>query len=77
VKTAVSIPDDVYRRAERPARKMKVSQSRLLSIALDEYVARHANDEITAMNLALLDIGDQADPFAREAARRTLARTEW
>ncbi len=56
---------------------MKVSQSRLLSIALDEYVARHANDEITAMNLALLDIGDQADPFAREAARRTLARTEW
>ncbi len=57
---------------------MKVSQSRLLSIALDEYVARHADDEITeAMNLALLDIGDQADPFAREAARRTLARTEW
>lgn len=78
MKTAVSIPNDVYKRAERLARKMKVSRSRLLSIALDEYVTRHTDEEVTeAMNAALLEIGDQADPFVHEAARRTLERTEW
>jgi hypothetical protein len=57
---------------------MKVSRSRLLSIALDEYVTRHTDDEITeAMNAALLDIGDQGDPLVHEAGRRALERTEW
>lgn len=78
MKTAVSIPDDVFHRAERLARKMKLSRSRLFSAAVDEYVTRHSDDEIAeAMNAALLEIGDQTDPFLREAGRRALERTEW
>ncbi len=82
MKTAVSIPDDLFGRAERLARKMKLTRSGLFSAALDEYVARHADDEVTeAVNAALQAIGDQQDPslgpFLREAARRTLERTEW
>jgi metal-responsive CopG/Arc/MetJ family transcriptional regulator len=78
MKTAVSIPDDLYERAERLARKMKLSRSGLISVALDEYIARHTGEDVTeAMNAALLEIGEQADPFVREAALQALARTEW
>jgi metal-responsive CopG/Arc/MetJ family transcriptional regulator len=82
MKTAVSIPDGLFGRAERLAKKMKLTRSGLFSAALDEYVARHGDDEVTeAVNAALLSLGDQPDPFLRpflrEAARRTLERTEW
>src|SRR2546426_569554 len=51
MKTAVSIPDDVFEGAERLARRTKKSRSQLFSDALREYVARHAPEEVTdAMN---------------------------
>jgi hypothetical protein len=61
---------------------MKLTRSGLFSAALDEYVARHADDEVTeAINAALAAIGDENDrqlrPFLNEVARRTLERTEW
>ena len=42
MKTAISIPDDVFEEAERLARRMGKSRSRLYQHALAEYVARHA-----------------------------------
>jgi len=78
MKTAVSIPDDVFERAERLARRTKRSRSRIFSEALREYLARHSPDEITnAMNKACAEIGDTRDPFVAEAARRILERAEW
>ena len=78
MKTAVSIPDEVYRAAERLARRSKKSRSRLFSDALREYVARHASDEVTeAMNKACAATGDEEDPFVSAAARRILERIEW
>ena len=78
MKTEVSIPDDIFRGAERLARRSKKSRSRLFSDALREYVARHASEEITkAMNRACAVVGDTRDPFVSTAARRTLKRIEW
>jgi len=78
MKTAVSIPDDVFKGAERLARRTKRSRSRLFSDAIREYLARHSPDEITeAMNKACAEIGDSSDPFSAEAARRVLERIEW
>jgi len=78
VKTAVSIPDDLYDRAERLARRLKMTRSGLFSAALSEYIARHTEDDVTdAMNAALLKIGDQSDPFVREASVGVLKGTEW
>ncbi len=42
MKTAISIPDDVFKVAERLARRTKKSRSQLFSDAVREYVARHA-----------------------------------
>lgn len=78
MKTAVSIPDDVFEKAERLARRMKRSRSELFSRALAEYVARHAPDPVTeAMNQVCAEIGIEPDPFGSAAARGTLERVEW
>lgn len=78
MKTAVSIPDDIFEGAERFARRTKKSRSRLFSEALQEYLARHAADEVTeAMNSVCAELGDTKDPFVSSAARRALERSEW
>ena len=80
MKTAVSIPDDVFEEAERLARRMKCSRSKIFSRALAEYIARHSVDRVTeAMDRVLdeLDGAPTSDPFAVAAGRRTLDRTEW
>jgi metal-responsive CopG/Arc/MetJ family transcriptional regulator len=78
MKTAVSIPDDVFEGAERLARRTKRSRSRLFSDALKEYLARHTPDKVTeAMNNALAEIGEAKDSFVSSAARRVLERSEW
>jgi hypothetical protein len=78
MKTAVSIPDDVFEKVERFARRSKRSRSEVFSAALREYIARHAPDEVTdAINRAVDEIGDQTDEFVGTAARRVLEKTEW
>lgn len=78
MKTAVSLPDDVFRAAEALARRLKKSRSRLYADAIAEYLARHAPDEVTeAMNKAMAEIGEPIDPFVSEAARRILEKSEW
>jgi metal-responsive CopG/Arc/MetJ family transcriptional regulator len=78
MKTAVSIPDEVYQGAERLARRTKKSRSRVMSDALREYLARHAPDEVTdAMDKACAEVGATRDEFASAAARHVLERSEW
>ena len=78
MKTAVSIPDEVFEKAERLARRSKKSRSQLFSDALREYVARHAPEEVTeAMNRVCNELGDTKDAFVSSAARRILSRSEW
>jgi hypothetical protein len=78
MKTAVSIPDEVFEKVERFARRAKRSRSEVFSAALREYIARHAPDEVTeAINRAVDEIGDQTDEFVAVASRRVLEKTEW
>jgi metal-responsive CopG/Arc/MetJ family transcriptional regulator len=77
MKTAISIPDEVFAEADRLARRLKKSRSELYSRALREYVARHAPDYITA---TLDQICEESPPdkgFARAATLRTLRRSQW
>jgi predicted transcriptional regulator len=78
MKTAISVPDEVFRRAERLAKRLKVSRSELYGRALAEYVARHSPEEVTeAWDQALRELGQPGDEFAARAARRVLQRIEW
>jgi metal-responsive CopG/Arc/MetJ family transcriptional regulator len=78
MKTAISIPDEVYAETERLVRQLKKSRSEVYSLALAEYVARHAPERVTeAMDRVCAEVGEDGDEFAAVAARRTLERSRW
>ena len=78
MKIAISIPDDVFQRAERLAEKSNRTRSRLYSDALGEYLARHGSDEVTdSMDQVLVGMDQSADTFVAVAARAVLAKSEW
>jgi len=78
MKTAISIPDDVFERAERLAARTKRSRSRIFSDALREYLARHSFDEVTfAVNKACSEIGSLQDRFTASAAQNILEKSDW
>jgi metal-responsive CopG/Arc/MetJ family transcriptional regulator len=78
MKTAVSIPDEIFHEAERLARRTKRSRSRLFSDALREYLARWNPDKVKeAMDAALAEANEPSGEFSGAAAHRALERTEW
>jgi predicted transcriptional regulator len=77
MKTAISVPDRVYRDAERLAVRLKKSRSQIYSEAVQEYVARHEPDLTEQINAVCAEVDTRPDPFVAAAARRVLERTEW
>lgn len=78
MKTAVSLPDEVFDQAEDMAKTLKVSRSELYSRALKEFLARHAPDRVTeALDKLSEELDTKPEPFVRRAARETLERNEW
>ena len=62
MKTAVSIPDELFERVERLAERVRRSRSEVYTAALREYVARHSPDEITdAMTRVCDKVGTAPD----------------
>jgi metal-responsive CopG/Arc/MetJ family transcriptional regulator len=78
MKTAISIPDDLFRKADELARKLGKSRSEVYRDALEEYLLRRDPAAITQeMDAALEGIGSEPDPWLDEAARRALERIDW
>jgi predicted transcriptional regulator len=83
MKTAISIPDDLFREADRLAAETGQSRSQLYSTAVREYVGRHSTDSVTAALDAVYGTGEHGAEFASEAeflrvsAAKTLGRSEW
>ena len=78
MKTAISLPKDVFEKAERLAIRARKSRSQLYCDALREYVARHSPDEVTeALNRAIDESGQPEERFVTLASAQTLERVEW
>lgn len=78
MKTAVSLPDDLFEEAERLARRLKKPRSRLYSEAVREYVARRDPKLVTTkLNEVVKAVGRRRDVFTTAAARLTLERVDW
>jgi hypothetical protein len=80
MKTAVSLPEDVFAAAEAYAQLHRLSRSHLYAVALREFLVRHSEDAITAAINAAIDSDPHAfapDPTLQEAVSRTLAQAEW
>jgi predicted transcriptional regulator len=72
MKTAISIPDDLYREVEACSRRLRVSRSRLFATAAREYLARHAapTGATEAWNRVIREAGQPGDEPGAVAARR-------
>ncbi len=78
MKTAISLPDSIFRDAERLAKRLKKSRSELYKEAVAEYVARHEPEAVTeALDHLAKQIDTKPDEFTSVAARRLLGRMEW
>jgi antitoxin MazE6 len=78
MKIAVSIPDELFQRADEYATKSGKSRSELYREALTDYLARREPQSVTAALDALADeLSQDRAGFIDEAARQTLERSEW
>jgi antitoxin MazE6 len=69
MKTAISIPDKIFRDAERLSRRLKKSRSQVYTEAVTEYIARHDPEAVTeAMNRVCEAMDSRPDPAISAAA---------
>lgn len=80
MKTAVSIPDQVFRSAEKLAVRLGVSRSELYARALATLVEKHREDVITAQLNQVYGPGGEKSSLDRRVAllqSRSLPRESW
>jgi metal-responsive CopG/Arc/MetJ family transcriptional regulator len=78
MKTAISLPDDLFVTADAFAERSQLSRSELYARALREYLERHDQDRVTAQLDALCaEVDTRLAPEFARAARRVLERDEW
>jgi predicted transcriptional regulator len=78
MKTAISIPDELFERAEHLARTLGKSRSQVYREALAEYLVRREPLSVTSALDELVDgLEPERDLWVEATTRRALERTEW
>ena len=78
MKTAVSVPDDLFRQAETAARRLRVSRSHLYATALAEFLDRqHSNTITERLNKVYSRQRATVDPALHRAQLGSLAKDSW
>lgn len=79
MKTAISIPDPIFKTAERLAKRLGLSRSELYVRAISSYVEKHKSQKVTEL---LNDVYDDSDNHGLEdafkrAQMRAIDKEEW
>ena len=78
MKTAISLPDDLFRSGDVLAKRLGVSRSELYARALAELVAKHKASHLTQrLNAVYADEASRLDPAVVTAQTRALPRESW
>ena len=78
MKTAISIPDDVFSRAEDFAHRREMTRSALFTVAVDEYIQRHRDDDVTRkLNEVYADEDSSLDPVLARLQAVSLPKEDW
>ena len=80
MKITVTIPEDIFKATARLAKRRKVTRSKILRMALEDYLSEHCAHPVTLATNRFLAKNPQLeepDPVLRELARRTMLRVEW
>jgi antitoxin MazE6 len=78
MKTAISIPDSLFKAAERAAKRQKVSRSRFYAQAVASYLKAHRDKEITEkLNAIYATEPSEIDPDLAVAASHIVSKERW
>jgi len=78
MKTAISLPDELFESADELAERLGVSRSELYAEAVAEYLAKHRGEALTSrLNEVYSDENSGIDPALRSAQARSLGSPEW
>ncbi|HUD98739.1 MAG TPA: hypothetical protein VMR62_04145 [Bryobacteraceae bacterium] len=78
MKTAVSVPDDLFRQAEAAARRLRVSRSKLYATAISEYLHRQQQDAVTVrLNEVYSRRHAKVDGALNRAQLRSIEKDSW
>jgi metal-responsive CopG/Arc/MetJ family transcriptional regulator len=78
MKTAVSIPDAVFRTADHFARQRKLSRSALFTQALKEFLALRRSDDVTErLNRVYAASDSTIDQALRILQSRSIPKEPW
>ena len=76
MKTAISVPDDVFGEAEHLAARLRISRSDLYARALREFLVRHSDQVTTTLDTLCSDLNSEPDEFVVRSARKVLRDTD-
>jgi metal-responsive CopG/Arc/MetJ family transcriptional regulator len=78
MKTAISLPDDLFTLADEFAKLLGVSRSELYATALRRYIESHpANDLTQKINAFCATENTELPPDIAHVVRRKLLEVEW
>jgi metal-responsive CopG/Arc/MetJ family transcriptional regulator len=78
MKTAISIPNDIYNSAEQLASQLGKSRSQLYTQALSNYVSKHRKENVTEKLNEVYGIDDpKPDTFLSDLQFKSLPKEEW
>ena len=78
MKTAISLPDPLFKKAESAARKLGVSRSKLYARAIAEFLDRRRPEERTALLDELYSrIEAKVDPALDRMQMLSLPKEDW
>lgn len=78
MKTAISLPDDLFRQAETAARRLKISRSQLYATAITEFLDRRRTSKVTErLNEIYSQEPARLDPALSFAQSKSLESDVW
>lgn len=78
MKTALSIPDALFKRAERTAKSIGVSRSRFFAMAVESFLAHRNPAQVTEkLNQLYSDSADQLDGRISRMQAKSIERETW
>jgi metal-responsive CopG/Arc/MetJ family transcriptional regulator len=78
MKTAISIPDRVFRSADALAKRLGVSRSELYTTAVTEFLSKHQGRNLTSrLDAVYAEEDSSLPPHLTRLQAKSLAREEW
>ena len=78
MKTALSIPDDLFASADALAKRLGLSRSRLYASALQEFISKHKSKNVTErLNAVYASQDSSLDETLREIQARSIEKNTW